>query len=128
METNTAPAPDITNKTLRFIGYVGVDSGQVMITDPCYLHDWKADNFTEKGDRLDYSYSGACNATLGENGGNAIGSGTQGVASRTAYGDGCYPVYQILSRDGTVEGLFVDFNGIVEGEDEDASEDDDEQY
>lgn len=128
MKTNTAPAPDITNKTLRFIGYVGVDSGQVMITDPCYLADWKADDFTEQGDRLDYSYSGACNATLGENGGNAIGSGTQGVASRTAYGDGCYPVYQILSRDGTVEGLFVDFNGIVEGEDDDASEDDDDAY
>lgn len=129
MKTLTAPAPDITNKTLRFIGYVGVDSGQVMITDPCYLAEWKADDFTEQGSRLDYSYSGACNATLGENGGNAIGSGTQGVASRTAFGDGCYPVYQILSASGNVvEGLFVDFNGIVEGEDDDASEDDDEQY
>jgi len=119
--TLTAPAPDITNKTLRFIGYVGVDSGQVMITDPCYLSEWKADEFKEQGTRLDYSYVGACNATLGENGGNSIGSGTQGVASRTAYGDGCYPVYQILCANGTtVEGLFVDFNGIVEGEDEDS--------
>lgn len=118
---------DISEKTLRLIGHVGVDSGQVMITDPCYLDSWKADDFTEVGTNLDYSYSGACNATLGENGGAEIGSGTQGVASRTAYGDGCYPVFQIIGDDGTVEGLFVDFNGMTDPDD-DASEDEDEEY
>ena len=118
-------AIDISAKTLRLIGHVGVDSGQVMITDPCYLDSWKADEFDSVDAPLNYSYSGACAATLGENGGAEIGSGTQGVASRTAYGDGCYPVFQIIGDDGTVEGLFVDFNGMTDpDEDEDEDEDD----
>ena len=29
----------------ELIGYVGVDSGQVMIVDPCYLGDWKDNEF-----------------------------------------------------------------------------------
>ena len=31
--------------TKKLIGHFCVDSGQVMIGDPCYLHDWKADDF-----------------------------------------------------------------------------------
>ena len=118
---------DLDEKTLRLIGHVGVDSGQVMITDPCYLSDWKNDEFDSNDAPLNYSYSGACAATLGENGGAEIGSGTQGVASRTAHGDGCFPVFQIIGNDGTVEGLFVDFAGMTDPE-EDAPEDDDEGY
>lgn len=118
---------DLDDKTLRLIGHVGVDSGQVMITDPCYLSDWKDDEFGSSDAPLNYSYSGACAATLGENGGAEIGSGTQGVASRTAHGDGCFPVFQIIGNDGTVEGLFVDFAGMTDPE-EDAPEDDDEGY
>lgn len=117
---------DISEKTLRLIGHVGVDSGQVMITDPCYLGDWKNNQFVERGTKLDYSYEGACNATLGENGGAEIGSGTQAVASRTAYGDGCYPVFQIIGDDGTVEGLFVDFNGMTDVEDAPIDEDEED--
>ena len=30
---------------MELIGYVGVDSGQVMIVDPCYLGDWKDNDF-----------------------------------------------------------------------------------
>lgn len=118
---------DISGKTLRLIGHVGVDSGQVMITDPCYLDGWKADEFDSVDAPLNYSYSGACAATLGENGGAEIGSGTQGVASRTAHGDGCFPVFQIIDGEGTVEGLFVDFSGMTDPV-EDASTDDDEEY
>ncbi len=114
---------DISEKTLRLIGHVGVDSGQVMITDPCYLDKWQADEFDSADAPLNYSYSGACAATLGKDGGAEIGSGTQGVASRTAYGDGCYPVFQIIGDDGTVEGLFVDFRGLT-----DAPTDEDEEY
>jgi len=118
---------DLDEKTLRLIGHVGVDSGQLIITDPCYLDSWKSDEFDSADAPLNYSYSGACAATLGKNGGAEIGSGAQGVASRTAYGDGCYPVFQIIGDDGTVEGLFVDFNGMTEPKD-DAPKDDDEEY
>jgi len=118
---------DLDEKTLRLIGHVGVDSGQLIITDPCYLDSWESDEFDSADAPLNYSYSGACAATLGKNGGAEIGSGAQGVASRTAYGDGCYPVFQIIGDDGTVEGLFVDFNGMTEPKD-DAPKDDDEEY
>lgn len=118
---------DLDEKTLRPIGHVGVDSGQLIITDPCYLDSWENDEFDSADAPLNYSYSGACAATLGKNGGAEIGSGTQGVASRTAYGDGCYPVFQIIGDDGTVEGLFVDFNGMTEPKD-DAPKDDGEEY
>lgn len=30
---------------MELIGYVGVDSGQVMIVDPCYLSEWKDNEF-----------------------------------------------------------------------------------
>lgn len=114
------------DKELRLIGHVGVDSGQVIITDPCYLDSWTADEFNGSDAPNNYSYSGACGVTLGKNGGGEIGSGTQGVASRTANGDGCFPVFQIIGKNGTVEGLFVDFSDIVDRED--APIDDDEEY
>jgi len=30
------------------VGYVGVDSGQVMIVDPCYLREWKDNEFNPR--------------------------------------------------------------------------------
>lgn len=32
----------------ELIGYVGVDSGQVMIVDPCYLGEWEDNDFNYK--------------------------------------------------------------------------------
>ena len=31
----------------RKVGYVGVDSGQVIITDPCYLRNFESNNFDD---------------------------------------------------------------------------------
>jgi hypothetical protein len=86
------------------IGSFGVDSGQVLITDPCYLHDWKAEEFDDNkikemqaSGKYEYSYNGACAQTLNDkNGGRGagpIGIGCDGVVSCTGFGDGCYPVY-----------------------------------
>jgi hypothetical protein len=30
-----------------FLGHVGVDSGQLMITDPCYVNDFKSNDFDD---------------------------------------------------------------------------------
>ncbi|MEY4572162.1 MAG: hypothetical protein RLZ10_1388 [Bacteroidota bacterium] len=30
---------------MEIVGYVGVDSGQVMIVDPCYLREWEDNEF-----------------------------------------------------------------------------------
>jgi len=37
----------------KYIGSFGVDSGQVIITDPCYLADWNANEFQDKRTYLD---------------------------------------------------------------------------
>jgi hypothetical protein len=110
---------EVGRREFRLIGYVGVDSGQLMITDPCYLDKFVNDEFTGvgSGEEGDFSYSGACRTTLTNIGGGeltrSLGGRSLGVASRTHSGDGVFPVYQVLVNDGEVAGLFVDFVGIA---------------
>lgn len=101
------------------IGSFGVDSGQVLITDPCYLHDWKVEDYDntkikemQKSNKFEYSYNGACAKTLieDENKRNAgsIGLGCDGVVASTGYGDGEYDV-MALYKDGRVKELKIEF-------------------
>lgn len=101
------------------IGSFGVDSGQVLITDPCYLNEWKADEFDEpaikkmqKSGKFEYSYNGACAKTLteNENGRDAghIGLGCDGVVAPTGYGDGVYDV-MALYESGRVKEIKIEF-------------------
>jgi len=101
------------------LGTFGVDSGQVLITDPCYLHDWKANEFDEaeikkmqESKEFEYSYNGACARTLLEEKGRRsaghIGLGCDGIVSSTGYGDGEYEVWA-LYREGRVKELKVKF-------------------
>jgi hypothetical protein len=89
----------------KLIGHVFVDSGQIMVTDPCYIREnWKdsgpaADDFTP-GENLDYSYTGACNATLSDEHAGVLAGGF-GVASSSGYGDGSYPVYATYCEGGS---------------------------
>jgi hypothetical protein len=81
------------------IGSVGVDSGQVIILDPCYAPqvDYKA--------VLDMT-GGKTVAPFSPEEWRALGCG---VASRTQYGDGIYPVFA-LYRDGEIVGLEIRFD------------------
>lgn len=97
------------------LGYVGVDSGQIILTDPCYLDSWVSD---EEYDSLnhpgEYSYNGACYATIHEeNMGGQLDEGVTAVAVRSGYGDGSYPVYAEISDEGMfgkrVKRLIVEF-------------------
>jgi len=93
-------------KTL--IGYCGVDSGQIMITDPCYLSTWKDNEpfgIKEKDEDGNFSYRGACELTTHptKKGGqfkNKIGAEI-GVVSSSGFGDGVYPVYAEIVEIGT---------------------------
>jgi len=84
--------------TKTLIGRVPVDSGQIMIVDPCYVLDgdvrFAEDNKTVTSDN---PYSRACAASMGgemagpfsTHGGNM----DDAVCSSSGYGDGMYPVY-----------------------------------
>ncbi|SDH21607.1 hypothetical protein SAMN04515691_2724 [Leifsonia sp. 98AMF] len=113
-------AVDETSKRVEvvYIGEVGVDSGQLMVTDPCYIdQEWKREPFSVARDQehsvdaiFPYSYNGACNATLNGVGhgqlGYAMGHAGAGVAFRTAWGDGGYPVYA-EKHDGRIVRVYV---------------------
>jgi len=109
----------MTKKTKKLIGYCGVDSGSIMITDPCYLGAWK-DNEPfqekEKGEDGNYSYRGACEKTCGNDQAgqllNEIGA-KMAVVSTTGFGDGVYPVYaeydQVSSKETRIKSLTIKF-------------------
>jgi hypothetical protein len=92
------------------LGVVGVDSGQLMVCDPCYLEsEWNCPK-----DRADitqapageFSYGGCCGATLGPRGAGQLnyrlGHAGAGVVWSSGYGDGVYPVYGRRNRAGQI--------------------------
>jgi hypothetical protein len=111
------------------LGNVGVDSGQIMISDPCYVKGF-TDNEKFEPARADesgnypYSYNGSCGATLSEAMGGQLGA-ISGVVSSTGYGDGCYEVWATIGESAgwgvrvhKLEVIFID-DSIDENEDED---------
>jgi hypothetical protein len=100
---------------LKLIGKFGVDSGQAMVGDPCYLEEWKPwDDKTQKFEEYvnhkgEYSYLGACEATITKGYGNIGGA----VAFSTGYGDGYYPVFAQINDDGRVMKIVIDFEGDI---------------
>lgn len=143
-----------------FLGMVGVDSGQLLITDPCYIDAYWADEPFD-GDRAyrdtvtgavhrlgkdfkrfdevleaygkapkdlvldgrwselppppppttyNYSYNGACQATLSDDGYGELtypgGHHGAGVAFQSGWGDGFYPVYG-EKHDGRIVRIYV---------------------
>ncbi len=95
----------------KIIGYAPVDSGQLIVVDPCYLREWKDGNVDD-----DSHYGRACQATLGKDGGGSIlvsGIAGDGVAFSTGWGDGLYPViahYGEGENDGRIMKITIDFN------------------
>lgn len=79
------------------IGVVGVDSGQLIVCDPCYLADYYDDEFDNpKAKPTDFCYSNVCKLTLDKEGAGQVNfnAGHEGraVAFASGFGDGCYPV------------------------------------
>jgi hypothetical protein len=101
---------------LVLAGAVTVDSGQIMIGDPCYLDEWQpwdSDSgieFSEHEKRVgEYSYLGSCNATLSDVGYGTLGLGNA-VSVSSGYGDGYYPVYVKINDEGRVVMAIIDFD------------------
>lgn len=92
----------------ELIGYVAVDSGQVIIVDPCYLASWKDGESTDKTSH----YGQCCEETLSKKrGGEVLVSSVAGigVASSTYDGDGRYPVYADKDKHGRIKSLTIEF-------------------
>ncbi|WP_300267353.1 hypothetical protein [Microbacterium sp.] len=112
-ETDVPPQIEVD-----LIGEVAVDSGQLMVTDPCYIDsEWRREPFAVEGpvERTEdtvfnYSYDGACRSTLSGGGhgelGFAKGHAGAGVAFGTAWGDGMYPVFA-EKHDGRIVRVYV---------------------
>lgn len=96
--------------TERLVGKCSVDSGKVLIGDPCYFI---ADDFSEQ------DYEEVCKVTRDDDAGilrHAAGHEGKAVVSFTAHGDGVYPVYAIY-RGKTIVGLRIDFDPRDEDDD-----------
>jgi hypothetical protein len=122
-DTRTMSNPPTPTNQRLLVGTVSVDSGQVMIGDPCYLHDWDANDYSAEavatGSR-DYDYASACAATLSPLRAGELKNGLAVVTS-TAWGDGLYPVYLTYDSDGRVTKVEIIFD-----QDEDEDEEDGE--
>tara|TARA_B100000927_G_C16361973_1_gene427885 strand:- start:385 stop:771 length:387 start_codon:yes stop_codon:yes gene_type:complete len=116
---------------LKTLGYCGVDSGQLFITDPCYIKhqeqgngEWNADlveqedgskKWISKGDPTlkgeQNFYTKVCEA----NGKSRYGGAEVefGVAFGTTHGDGHYAVQGIFDDDNVMVGIFMDLHGQV---------------
>ena len=91
------------NASWEYIGSIGVDSGQMMLSDPCYVKDFEdSDDVVglmdaiKNGSDDSYSYTGACSqSNTSQQAGvlvNDIGA-ELGVVCSSGFGDGVYPVY-----------------------------------
>lgn len=85
----------------KFIGRVGVDSGNIIILDPCYIKHHEALTNPEKwGDFVKARHAGENPPAL---------EIFDGIVSRTNYGDGSYPVYVTFDDEGKPTKLEIDF-------------------
>ena len=95
----------------KLAGHCGVDSGQIMVIDPCYA-------FKDEFDDTNSNYRNVCEITLGDpNYGEfplpANGyTSSIGVATSSGYGDGEYPVYVDINNDNRVVALHIYFDGL----------------
>lgn len=71
------------------IGECGVDSGTMMLIDPCYLDEEEGFNYEEYCDLWSEKFQD-----------HHIDYKDLGVAFTTGYGDGLYSVYALISDDG----------------------------
>ncbi len=97
------------------VGVIGVDAGLCWIGDPCYCVTPDANSHPAP------TWSKFC-ALLGDDDVHQwnyapLGHAGLGVSVSTGYGDGEYPVY-VVRRAGRIAGVFVDFMGLIDGQDE----------
>ena len=98
------------DKRFTKIGSFGVDSGTVMIVDPCYVLDGEGKYPLSFG----HDWGEFVVMNLMDEAGNHLDSkqlhGEMGVVSSTGYGDGVYPVYARMAE-GRIMEIRILFDG-----------------
>lgn len=91
----------------ELVGTVSVDSGQILLIDPCYITKDFEGEYDESVAKTELNYAACCNVTCDD---LSVGEvGTLGVVTRSGYGDGMYPVYA-TRRAGRIVGIRIDFD------------------
>jgi hypothetical protein len=107
--------------TGTLVGQVAVDSGQIMIIDPCYINadfakEFDPDTKNQESSSYEMNYDGCCNATLSKNGYGQLEN--LAIACGTLYGDGVYPVYAEFDDNDRVKTLTIDFDPRSDADDD----------
>ena len=88
----------------KLVGLVGVDTGQIFMTDPAYLKDWQHGEYLEDQEP-DNSYARVTTCTIG----HGYGEVEHGVAVGTG-GDGSFPGYVVEDERGNIVKIEVDLS------------------
>lgn len=90
-------------------GTVAVDSGQIMIVDPCYIGNEFDNNQGQAWEPAAYSgqlnYQGVSAISIAD----TYGQASEAVVTSSGYGDGVYPVEVRLNEDNRVVELRISF-------------------
>jgi hypothetical protein len=90
------------------IGEVAVDSGQLMICDPCYLNEYKNTEYPlDEPNPKEWTYDSVCRLTVDNPGYGQVnfshGHPGLAVAFSSGYGDGTYEVFATIEDGRVVE-------------------------
>ena len=111
----------------ELVGECGVDSGQIIVVDPCYVisDESDLDKFKESGDYndVDATYEELLKERDVRNSNNLTDAFKFGIVTNTGFGDGEYNVYIKKEKQGDwgerVSELKIVFIGDEEEEEED---------
>lgn len=110
-----------------YIGSIAVDSGQMMLCDPCYIDSsWKKNDvpadFTDLSMYYsEFSYLGASEATLSEKNAGILCNEYVGLGAvcSTGWGDGMYPVFVVYNDEGRISEMRIQFISEIDDDEED---------
>ena len=99
----------------KLVGHASVDSGQLLIVDPCYIkrNEWSEEYEDGRTSTDGLTYASCCAATLSEGGAGEVDG--LAVATSTGWGDGSYPVYAEYVG-GRIMEITIEFEGQTERE------------
>ena len=88
--------------TRELVGYCGVDSGTILIIDPCYLN--RIPELTDPD-----KWADACDMIYPKGKNDLPKEIFQGVMTNTRFGDGHFPVYVTKDAEGRVKKMEIVF-------------------